>query len=70
MLEYKFRVVRNDLMSVCVKRKAFLHNSNVSNNNMITEMKDNRIINVKNNAMTIYNWYYDKRKPLMSRCVS
>ena len=35
---------------VCVKEKVFVHN-NTSNNNMITEMKHNRIINVKNKVM-------------------
>ena len=42
------RVVRSDLMSVCVKRKVLVHNNNISNENMITEMKDNKIINAKN----------------------
>ena len=37
-------------MSVCVKRKVFVY-YNTSNNNMITKMKDNRIINVKNKLM-------------------
>ena len=37
-------------MSVCVKEKEFVHN-NASNNNMITETKYNRIINVKNKGM-------------------
>ena len=37
-------------MSVCVKEKVFVHN-NASNNNMITEIKHNRIINVKNKVM-------------------
>ena len=36
--------------NVCVKEKMFVHN-NASNNNMITEMKRNRIINVKNKVM-------------------
>ena len=44
------RVVRSDLMSVCKEEKVFVHN-NASNNNMITEMKHNRIINVKNKGM-------------------
>ena len=46
----EFSVVRSDLMSVCVKQKVFVHN-NASNNNMITKMKPNRIINVKNKVM-------------------
>ena len=37
-------------MGVCVKGKVFVHN-NAKNNNMITEMKYNRIINVKNKVM-------------------
>ena len=46
----KFRIVRSDLMSVCVcvKGKVFVNN-NASNNNMITEMKHNK--NVKNKDM-------------------
>ena len=32
---------------VCVKRKVLVHN-NINNENMKTEMKDNKIINVKN----------------------
>jgi len=35
---------------VYVKEKVFVYN-NTSNNNMITEMKHNRIINVKNKVM-------------------
>ena len=35
---------------VC-KGKVFVPNNNVSNNNMITEIKDKRIINVKNKGM-------------------
>ena len=42
------RVVRSDLVSVCVKRNVPMHNNNISNENMITEMKDNKIINAKN----------------------
>ena len=43
-------------MSVCVKTKVLVHNNNISNNNMIAEVKDNRIINIKNKAMNdIYN---------------
>ena len=38
-------------MNVCVKEKVFVHNNNVSNNNMITEINDNRIINIKNKTM-------------------
>ena len=41
------RVVKSDLMSVCVKRKVLVHNNNISNENMITEMKDNKIIKNK-----------------------
>jgi len=37
-------------MVVCVQGKVFVHN-NASNNNMITKMKYNRIINVKNKDM-------------------
>jgi len=33
---------------VCVKEKVLVHNNNISNENMITEMKDNKIINAKN----------------------
>ena len=35
---------------VC-KGKVFVQNNDVSNNNMITEIKDNRINNIKNKAM-------------------
>ena len=42
------RVVRSDLVSVCVKRKMLMHNNNISNEKKITEMKDNKIINAKN----------------------
>ena len=37
-------------MSVCVKENVFVHN-NANNNNMITEIKHNGIINVKNKVM-------------------
>ena len=36
---------------VFVKGKVLVHNNNVSNNNMITEIKDNRIINIKNKTI-------------------
>ena len=45
------RVARSDLMSVCVKEKVLVYNNNISNENMITKMKDNRIINSKNKNM-------------------
>ena len=45
------RVIRSDLMSACIKRKVLVYNNNVSNNNMITEIKDNRIINIKNRGI-------------------
>ena len=35
---------------VC-KEKVLLHKNNVKKNNMITELKDNKIINIKNKAM-------------------
>ena len=57
-------IVRSDLMSMCVKRKVLVH-SNISNENTITEMEDNKIINVKNKVMTICNWCHDKRKQLV-----
>ena len=38
-------------MSVYVKRKVLVHNNNISNENMITEMKDNNINNIKNKVM-------------------
>ena len=55
---------------VCVKRKVLVHNNNINNENMITEMKYNKIINIKNKVMTICNWCHDKMKQLMSKCVS
>ena len=45
------RVVRSDLMSVCVKEKVLVHKNNINNNNMKTKIKDNNIINVKNKVM-------------------
>ena len=45
------RVIKRDLISVRVNGKVLVHNNNVSKNNMITEIKDNRIINVKNKVM-------------------
>ena len=38
-------------MSVCVKIKMFMHNNNINDKNMIAEIKDNRMINIKNKAM-------------------
>ena len=32
-------------------KKVFMHNNNVSNNNMINLIKDNRIINIKNKTI-------------------
>ena len=37
-------------MSVCVKRKVLVYN-NINNENMITEIKDNKITNIKNKVM-------------------
>ena len=45
------RVVIGDLVSVCLKRNAFVHNNNVNNKNMITEIKDDRMVNIKNKTM-------------------
>jgi len=59
----------SECVCVCVKRKVPVHNNNISNENMITEMEDNKIINVKNKVMTICNWCHDKMKQLMSKCV-
>ena len=57
--------------SECVcKEKDAVHNNNISNENKITEMKDNKIINAKNKIWTMYNRSYDKRKQLMSKYVS
>ena len=36
---------------MCVKGKVLVHKDNVSNNNMITEIKDNKITNIENKAM-------------------
>ena len=39
-------------MSVCVNGKVLVHKkNNVSNNNIITEIKDNIITNIKNKVM-------------------
>ena len=56
--------------SECVcKGKVLVHKNNISNENMITEMKDNKIINVKNKVLNDCNWCHDKRKQLISKCV-
>ena len=49
-MDVRIRVVRSDLMSVC-KEECLCMKSNVSNNNMITEIKDNKITNIKNKVM-------------------
>jgi len=46
-LDVRIQVVRSDLMSVCVMKKVLVHKNNISNNNMITKIKDNRIIKIK-----------------------
>ena len=38
-------------MSVCVKENVLVHKNNVSNNNMITEIKYNKITNIRNKVM-------------------
>ena len=38
-------------MSVFIKGKVFVHNNNISNNNMITEIKDNKRTKIKNKVM-------------------
>ena len=38
-------------MSVCVKRKVIVHNNSINNENMIAEMKNNKIIHAKNKDM-------------------
>ena len=38
-------------MSVCVKEKVLVHKNNISNNDMVTEIKDNRITKIKNKVL-------------------
>ena len=62
ILEVRILGRRSDLVSVCVKRNVFVHNNNVNNKNMITEIKDDRIINIKNKTMNdIYTSTMTKR---------